>query len=380
MSRSVHASLRNLVFVSICTAGCGAPGEPVPPTPQVPAPVSDLSAQQQGDAVQLLFTLPVNSMSGEKLIAAPSVEILRGTAGEGNLPNLKSLRVVDTVPGALLDNYRFGRQFKFTDPQTPEEIRASAAQPVFYAVRTRVSQKRASANSNLVTLRLYPVPERISLLEARVTESAIELSWAAPSRTSAGEALASSVTYNIYRTEAAAIADASSAESTPHAAASSKSAPLASSDTNSYKDTTFAFEHNYSYFVRAVIQVDGTAVESADSQIATARPRDTFPPAAPANLVVTAAHCASAENLYVELSWGMNLEPDLAGYRVYRSEEEGTPGELLPSPPLVPSYCDLAVQPGKHYWYRVTAVDRAGNESSASAAVEADLLAETCKK
>jgi len=45
------------------------------------------------------------------------------------------------------------------------------------------------------------------------------------------------------------------------------------------------------------------------------------------------------------------------------------PGELLPSP----AYRDPSVQTGSRYWYRVTAVDRAGNESGKSDAALADL-------
>jgi len=36
---------------------------------------------------------------------------------------------------------------------------------------------------------------------------------------------------------------------------------------------------------------------------------------------------------------------------------------LLPAP----VYRDMSVQPGYRYWYSVTAVDRAGNESTPSA-------------
>jgi fibronectin type 3 domain-containing protein len=68
--------------------------------------------------------------------------------------------------------------------------------------------------------------------------------------------------------------------------------------------------------------------------------------------------------LVVELSWSINLETDLAGYRVYRSEQEGIRGrpvnpDLLPTPAVR----DTSVEPGHRYWYTVTAVDRAGNES-----------------
>jgi fibronectin type 3 domain-containing protein len=40
---------------------------------------------------------------------------------------------------------------------------------------------------------------------------------------------------------------------------------------------------------------------------------------------------------------------------------------------LSPAYRDVSVQPGHRYWYVVTAVDRAGNESGPSDPVLADL-------
>jgi hypothetical protein len=369
----------SLLVGIVCLTGCGAPGDPVPPAPAVPAPVSDLAARQQGDAVQLTFTLPVNSIGGGRLTAAPSVEILRGTLNSKGIADLKTLRVADTVPGALLDNYRSGGQFRFADPLTPEEVRSHSGQVVVYAVRTRVSQKRASADSNLATLKLYPVPERISSVDARVTETAIELSWATPSRTSGDEPLTLSVTYNIYRTEVRGTGESSVPVNVENAAMNFKISPLASSPTNSYKDTTFVFDRNYSYFVRSVIQIDEIAVESADSQVVAVTPRDIFAPGSPANLVA-AAHCASGENPYVELTWGMNLETDLAGYRVYRSEDESTRGEPLPASPQVPAHRDGAVLSGKRYWYRVTAVDRSGNESTASEPVVVDFAADACKQ
>jgi len=40
---------------------------------------------------------------------------------------------------------------------------------------------------------------------------------------------------------------------------------------------------------------------------------------------------------------------------------------------LAPAYRDTSVEPGHRYWYTVTAVDRAGNESEASGAAAVDV-------
>lgn len=359
---------------SIFMAACGAPGEPTPPAPVVPIAVADLAARQDGDGVQLSFTLPTSAVSGSKLASAPAVEVLRGALQPNGGPDYRTFRVVDTIPGALVDNYRPDGHVRFTDPITPEETKAHPGGTVAYFVRTRASPKRASADSNVVSVRVFPVPERIASIEARVTETAIELSWPAPGRTSAGEPLSAVTGYRIYRSESNPSAGSSSAQELPRKRGDASNQPLASSETNSYNDTSFGFEQTYVYLVRSVIQVDGHELESSDSQPVTVTPRDTFAPAAPQGLVAALLPGATPKTLVVELSWSISLETDLAGYRVYRSEQEGTRGqglnpELLPTPAIR----DTSVEPGHRYWYTVTAVDHAGNESAGSAPVAVEV-------
>jgi len=357
---------------SICvvSAGCGAPGDPIPPTPPVPAAVTDLIAYQAGDGVQLIFTPPTNSISGEKLATVPAVEILRGTVMPDGTPDAKSFRVVDTIPGAVVDNYRAEGRVRFNDPIPPDKIKTHAGGPVSYIVRTRASPKRASADSNVVSLRLFPVPAPINSVEARVTESAIELTWSVPTSTSAGDPVSALIGYRIYRSEASLPADSSLEQVPAPGKGAGPASALAFSEINSYRDNSFSFDHTYVYAVRSVIQADDHELESSDSQPVVVTPRDTFPPAAPQGVVSALLPGASAGTVVIDLSWSINVETDLAGYRVYRSEQEGARGHLL-TPDLLPTPAvrDTSVQPGHHYWYIVTAVDRAGNESAPSAPV-----------
>src|SRR5439155_24441529 len=89
----------------------------------------------------------------------------------------------------------------FTDPISPEETKAHPGGPVAYLVRTRASQKRASADSNVVSVRVYPVPAPVAPVEARVTETGVELTWTAPDGTAAGEPINTITGYRIYRAE-----------------------------------------------------------------------------------------------------------------------------------------------------------------------------------
>src|SRR5215475_9176611 len=171
-------------------ASCGAPGEPAPPSPPIPAAISDLTARQSGDGALLTMTLPTRTVTNERLTEPPAVEIFRGGLKPDGKPDNKSFRLVYTLPGALLDTYTTEKHIQFKDPIAPEETRAHPGGTLVYRVRTRAAKKKDSADSNTVLVRIFPVPERITSLDAKVTESAIEMSWPAPRRTSGGAPLA----------------------------------------------------------------------------------------------------------------------------------------------------------------------------------------------
>jgi hypothetical protein len=366
--------LHFLIPIFFLAAGCGAPGEPTPPSPPVPAAVADLTARQAGDGVELVFTLPSKSVSGDKLSATPAVEILRGILKPDGKPDPKSFRVVYTIPAALIGNYLAAGHIHFADPIAPEETKAHPGGTVAYLVRTRVSRKRASADSNVVAARVFPVPESIASLQVQVTESAVKLSWPAPMRTSAGEPLPPISGYHIYRGEIDPKTPAPPGKDLTLIQWISPLALLGPSSTNSYDDTQFEFGKTFVYVVRSVITQEGIEIESDNSEPATVAVLDTFPPATPQGLAAALLPGAAPSSLVVDLSWSINLEADLAGYRVYRSEQEGARGQLL-TPDLlpVPAVRDTSVEPGHRYWYTVTAVDRAGNESAPSNPVAMDV-------
>ena len=71
----------------------------------------------------------------------------------------------------------------------------------------------------------------------------------------------------------------------------------------------------------------------------------------------------------IELTWDRDTEPDLAGYRIYRAAPGGEfvkIGETAEAP----SYGDKQVEAGKQYRYKISAFDKAGNESKQSAEIE----------
>jgi len=223
-------------------------------------------------------------------------------------------------------------------------------------------------------VRIRPVPERVMSVHAEITEPAIELSWPVPTHTSAGDPLPAISEYRVYRGEIDPASAGAAANDLSQAKWKSPLAFLAASPTNSYRDAAFDFGKTYLYIARTVIPEDSSTVESSDSVAAIVTPRDIFPPAVPQGLVAAVLSPEPNAPPEADLSWSINTETDLAGYHVYRSEQQDAPGQLVtPDLLLSPAYRDTSVQPGHRYWYSVTAVDRSGNESAPSAPVAAEV-------
>lgn len=110
--------------------------------------------------------------------------------------------------------------------------------------------------------------------------------------------------------------------------------------------------------------------ESARSEAVKVVPRDSRPPPPPGGF----GYQLRAEG--VLLRWDPVTVPDLAGYRVYRSQEEPAgpfeqvwPARGEPELPVI-SYGQEMLPEGVAYWYYATAVDLSGNESRPSALVQ----------
>ncbi len=369
-----HFLFRVLAITAALTlAGCAAPGEPQPKHPPVPQAVGDLAAHQTGESVLLTFTLPKKTIEGDPLAEPPAVEIYRGTQQPGGAPGKVSTRLVYTIPGALADTYLNEGRFEFSDPLKAEELGGAAGNRILYMymVRTRASKRRASADSNVAAVQVYAVPAAITDVRARVTENAVELTWPAPTRASgsAGENLAG---YRVYRAEVEPGAQTAAQSAKPKMKTPLQLlAPAAATE---FRDTQFEFGRTYLYIVRSVAQYESASVESGDSQPLVVTPRDIFPPAEPAGLVVVVVPAMPGAAAHIELSWEISPETDLAGYHVYRSEGSGARGERLTQELLLtPTFRDMSAVPGRRYTYRVSAVDRAGNESPLSAVVTAEV-------
>ncbi len=135
-----------------------------------------------------------------------------------------------------------------------------------------------------------------------------------------------------------------------------------------YFDTTVDNNTTYYYYFRSYRLLGAERKYSAWSNIVSVIPTDRTAPAAPLLLAVTslAAEEASAKTVAgLLISWQASTSVDVSTYRIYRALEPGKLGQLIDEVTSdVATARDTSVEAGVAYYYTVTAVDVAGNEST----------------
>jgi len=298
-------------------AGCASVGPPKPPALDIPTRITDLRAAEYGDQIVVQFTIGALTTDGLALTSVKAVELQ--VAG-GGPPRI--LHVPAKMPGPV------DHEFAAKD---------WVGKQVTLMVRATGPKGKASDWSNPVTLAVGVPLATPANLQAVSDPKGVRLTWSGSF--GSGEA----GRYRIFR---------GSGEAMPER--------LAESDKPEYLDTAVDFGSPYRYFVQGLA---GELRQSEISAIAGITPMDVFPPSVPAELMAVAGVNS------IELAWRPNTEEDLAGYQVYRSTGGGAP-ERIAGPVDAPNFSDRTVEIGKKYSYTITAVDRTGNESAHSAAVE----------
>jgi hypothetical protein len=372
-----------LAFLVLALVACGKRGDPRPPVPAIPKATSDLLVTQRGTKVILTWSYPALTTAGQNLRDIKRVSVYRyleelpavPAAGEANatppgevdttkpralemfakIPVVtpahftKLSQRIDSIEGASLPAASVGAKLEYGD--TPA-LHASDGRPVriTYAVVT-VGESARSDFSNLVPIVPLDVAVPPSGVKATPEAAGVVLSWAEPKTAATGAAKPVLIGYNIYRAPAAQPADDLG---TPVNAS-----PVASpfTDTPAYGD--------FRYRVTAVASAGPPRIESDPSEAVTATFKDLVPPPVPASIN------ALIETHAVRLVWDPVQAPDLAGYKIYRTEgvghedirEVGTI-PLTAQPLTTTTYLDPGADLGIAYKYGVSAIDKSGNESA----------------
>jgi predicted phage tail protein len=350
--------LRLLIFAScllpfaLTFSACGKRRPPLPPVENVPQRTELLSGVQRGNQVILSWPAPRRNAPEGSVQSIRRIDVYRLAEGiRDPLPLTEEefsarATLIGSVPSEEI--LRASDTLSYTDE-------LSLTQPVRlrYAVRYVNAAGQRAAFSNFLLIEPAASVSQPPFIDAtpEVKESAIVLRWRPPAANVDDTTPPNLLGYNVYR----------SARSQNQPAQEPLNARPVTA--NSFADQSFSFGEEYVYVVRAVsLGTGGEPVESLNSNSVTAKPVDIFPPAPPGK--VTAVGSATPPRMSV--FFPTNAEKDLAGYNIYRSEDPDLPKpwtKLNRNPLDRTTFQDEAVQPGRKYFYYVTAIDNAGNES-----------------
>jgi hypothetical protein len=353
-----------LAGLSLGGSGCGKRTAPVPPVEKIAQRVQ-IRGFQRGGQINLSWTLPAQNPSVSSLTRVARVDIYR-LAQPSDAPHDLTEEEF-AARSTLIASIPIQNETGLERPMVYADQLEFAGQPVKlrYAIRFVNASGQKAAFSNFLLIEPTPsVAAAPTLGPITVSQEAIFLRWTQPERNLNGAAAtpANVLGYNIYRLERSeAKADSRAEPELP----SLNAAPVRQTE---FADRNFEFGRNYAYFVRAVsVGANGQPVESADSNKVEISPRDTFPPAAPSAVTIAAAPGN------ISIFFAANQEPDVSGYKIYRSVKPDSPKSdwtnLTDKPLPTNTFQDLKVESGVTYFYFVTAVDKFGNESQPSEVV-----------
>jgi hypothetical protein len=299
----------SVVLGCLVACGCGTVGEPLYPSLNLPARITDLHVVERGSTLVVNFTIPSLTTDGVAVKNLRSAELVLGE---------KQVPVDKTGPGPVA---------------TQVPVEGLIGKELLVRVRLINARGHGSEWSNGVTLTVIaPLPPP-SQPKPDLVREGVKLTWSAPGETH----------FRIFRR--------AEKETAP--------AQIGESDSPQYVDNKTEYNKTYEYTVQGL----SGAVESELSPAESIRTKDIFPPAVPAGLSVSPGIDT------VELAWDRNTETDFRGYRVYRSVNGGAV-EHIADLIEAPSFSDKAIEPGKRYRYAVSAVNQVGNESNQSAPVD----------
>lgn len=357
--------------------GCGTPGVPLPPSLELPAPVQDLRASRKGDAVTLAWTVPreTTDHTTVRLRHLGPTQVCRSlhvgmTECKNPVTEVPTPTLVAAAEAAAKAKSAAAKQPETQEaPARPAPIVATAKDTlpgdlqqqnpagfINYGVETLNSRGKGAGLSNQVQVPLAPTLPPPDDLAVKVTSDGIVLTFTAIPHEHEDAELRHK--YRIYRQEKGT-----------HAPVAVGDVLLSGAPQGELVDRSFAWQKTYEYWVTVVTLVVRNKqtlaeVEGDNSASITLEANDVFPPAVPTGL--QPVFSGVGQQPFVDLTWAPDTDADLAGYNVYRREDNGSwiriNSELLPTP----AYRDANVAAGRTYFYAVTAVDVHGNESARS--------------
>lgn len=335
---------------------CGRKGPLQPPIVRIPAGVEETSIFQRGDKVFIEWNLSREYSDGSPMETIREIEIWYFSGEKEDYPSplpldkfKKEADLLEVIKEKELSCYCFETREKkercrFIYSLNEDEILDKS---FTFGLIVKDKKGKESPFSSLLFIipKVLPLPpENVS---AEIVAEGISLTWEPADQVHDIEDVAEIAGYNVYRRGK----EDSFWEKVNNNLVTG----------TSYIDENVQFGQTYFYVIRAVVSKKAPYEESDNSEEVKIIHRDIFPPSPPRNLTAVATSDS------VSLSWRPGSESEPAGFRVWRRKEKEEDFHCLtPEPFFNIVYEDKQVEPGTVYYYTITAVDQAGNESDKS--------------
>jgi hypothetical protein len=373
---------KSLAALMLLVLACGKRGDPRPPVPVIPQATTDLLVTQRADQVILSWSYPSLTTAGRSLTDIRRISVFRyveelpvSTVGVdpktivpgevdpsvpqpitafSKIPTLPQAQFVklsqriDSIEKANLSSVTAGAKLVYSDAP-PSRSTDGRPVRVTYAVVTEGGTARSDI-SNLAILVPLPVAMPPAGLTTTAKAEGVVVSWAEPKTSVRGEEAPVIGGYRIFRT--------APGETVNEFSVPINTAPVKGT---TYTDTPPYGEHEYRV---SALASEGPLLQSDFSAPARVTFKDLVAPPAPPAIT------ALIETKIVRLLWEAVEAPDLAGYRLYRTEGAGHIDiKEIGTVPLTneivtgTTYADANPNLGIAYRYAVTSIDKSGNES-----------------
>lgn len=330
-----------LLFV---LTSCGRKTDPLTPASPRPAAVGDVKITTRDGVAFLSWSIPTKNVEGKDMSAGEILgfriyraELDRDRKKKARYKQFAQVDLAKPAPAEVRDGKVFWKD-------------QSLRYGMVYSYRIRAVSARDGMSQPSDEVRSAPLLSLAAPRQLRAIggNNQNELTWDPVATRSDGSAYQGFVGYNIYR----------GTEKGHESETPLNSEPVTG---NAYKDTRVANNTLYYYVVRAVDSPALPWKESLDSPEASAIPRDLTPPQQPTGLTVV----PGVGRIF--LTWNENKERDVAGYYVYRSRRSAREYQRLTEKPINrTTFSDEEAIAGVTWYYALTAVDQAGNESPLS--------------